>query len=228
MSFAGQSRIVALAEIEAGAALMASAIFWFRVMFIADLPVIACAPAVTGAEIHTPRARPATPSRVVPRPSVRLAQWTAVLVTLLTALLSAAAAFTSSVPGAERSLLQRAIPLLAGSLWAIVLMGLLAQGGDSVRRILALPIHVACVIEIAAFGLLPGWALFTMLRHAAPLQPTWSAALAALSATALGAVATQIVCPIDDPAHHLMGHFVPVVLLTFWGTLARRRSLDWR
>lgn len=204
-------------------------------------------------------AQAAAPVRPLPRPSVRLAQWTAaavplaalgifvvgprvdvlnalrqptyvalVLVTLLTALLSAAAAFTSSVPGAERSPLQRAIPLLAGSLWAIVLMGLLAQGGDSVRRILALPIHVACVIEIAAFGLLPGWALFTMLRRAAPLQPTWSAALAALSATALGAVATQIVCPIDDPAHHLMGHFVPVVLLTFWGTLARRRSLDWR
>lgn len=149
------------------------------------------------------------------------------VVTLLTALASAASALVSSVPGAERSPVQRAIPVLAGTLWAAGLIVLLAAGGDSVARIMALPIHAACVVEIAAFGLLPGWALLTLLRRAAPLQPTWSAALAALAATSLGAVATQIVCPVDDPAHHLVGHFLPMVVLAIGATFAGRRSLDW-
>ena len=39
--------------------------------------------------------------------------------TLGTALLSAAGAFVLSVPGAERSPLQRAVPLVAGGVWAL-------------------------------------------------------------------------------------------------------------
>ncbi len=53
-----------------------------------------------------------------------------------------------------------------------------------------------------------------MLRRAAPLRLTWSAVLATLAATSIGAAATQIVCPVDDPAHHLVGHIAPMALLT--------------
>lgn len=209
-------------------------------------------------EIIIQLARAARPVQPLPRPSMRLAQWTAAAlplaalgvfvvgpradivtslqepnyvvlacVTLLTALLSAAGAFTLSVPGAERCALQRSVPLLTGTIWAVVLIVLLSAGGDSLRRILALPIHLACILEIVAFGLLPGWALFTMVRRAAPLQPTWTAGLSALAAVALGALGVQIVCPIDDPAHHLAGHFMPTVVLAMCGTLAGRQSLDW-
>lgn len=148
-------------------------------------------------------------------------------VTLVTALSSAAGAFMLSVPGAERSPLQRVVPIVAGLAWASGLAFLLSAGGDPVRRIVALPIHVACVLEITGFGVLAGWPLFGMLRRAAPLRQAWSAALATLAATALGATATQFVCPIDDPAHQLVGHALPVVLLSALGALAGRRSLDW-
>jgi hypothetical protein len=148
-------------------------------------------------------------------------------ITLLTAVLAAAAAFVLSVPGAERSPLPRAAPLVAAAAWITGLIVAIAQGGNGYERMIARPMHAACVIEIAAFGLLPGWMLVTMLRRAAPLQPSWSAALAALAAAALGALATQIVCPVDDPAHHLAGHVAPVALLVLAGTLATRESLDW-
>ncbi len=144
-----------------------------------------------------------------------------------TALLSAAAAFVLSVPGAERSPLQRVVPLLAGGLWALVLAVLLTNGGNSMQRLLALPFHWACLIEIAGLGVLPGWALFRMLRLAAPLRRTWTAALATLAAVSLGAVATQIICPIDDPAHHLVGHLFPVAVLSVCGAIAGRRWLNW-
>jgi hypothetical protein len=149
------------------------------------------------------------------------------VVTVITALLSAAGAFVLSVPGAERSPLQRIVPLVAGGIWALILVLLLATGGNLVPRLLALPFHWACLIEISGLSLLSGWTLFAMLRRAAPLRQTWTAALATLSAAAMGAVATQFICPVDDPAHQLVGHLLPVALLSIGGTIAGRRWLNW-
>jgi hypothetical protein len=162
--------------------------------------------------------------------------WTAVgqpafaglaVATLATALLAATGAFGLSVPGAERSRLQRVIPLAAGGTWALALVILLTTSGDPVRRVLALPFHWLCLIEIAGLSVVPGWALFTMLRRAAPLRRTWSAALATLAAAGLAALATQFMCPIDDPAHHLVGHMLPVALLSVWGGILGRGWLNW-
>jgi hypothetical protein len=147
--------------------------------------------------------------------------------TLGTALLSASGAFVLSVPGAERSRLQRIVPLVAGGVWALVLVLVLMSGGDAVRRVLALPFHWACLIEIAGLSIVPGWMLFVMLRRAAPLRRAWSAALATLAAVSLAAVATQLICPIDDPAHQLVGHLLPVVVFSVWGAIVGRRWLNW-
>jgi hypothetical protein len=100
-------------------------------------------------------------------------------------------------------------------------------GGDPVGRLLALPIHWACILEITGLAIVPGWMLFAMLRRAAPLQYAWSAALATLGAVGLSGAATQVICPIDDPAHQLVGHIAPVVLLAVSGAIAGRRSLNW-
>lgn len=150
-----------------------------------------------------------------------------VLMALVTGIASAASALVLSIPGAERLPAQRSVPLLLGSGWVLTLVALLVAGGAPLARLLALPIHLACVVEIAGFAVIPGWALFGMLRRAAPLRVTWSAVFATLAATAIGAAATQIVCPLDDPAHHLVGHMTPMVLLTIGIAASRRRSLTW-
>jgi hypothetical protein len=93
--------------------------------------------------------------------------------------------------------------------------------------VLALPFHWACLFEIAGLSVVPAWALFAMLRRAAPLQRVWTAALAMLAASALAAVATQLICPVDDPAHLLVGHVLPVAFLSVWGAIVGRRWLDW-
>jgi hypothetical protein len=147
--------------------------------------------------------------------------------TLATALLSAAAAFVVSVPAGERSPLQRVAPLVALGVWVLALAVMLTAEDDSARRLTALPFHWLCLIEIAGLGLVPGWALFAMLRRAAPLRRRWSGGLATLAAVAVGAGATQFLCPIDDPAHHLVGHVLPVALLAVGGAVAGRRTLDW-
>ena len=147
--------------------------------------------------------------------------------TIATALISAASALALSIPGAERSRVPRALPLLMGGLWAVALLVLLARGGNPVQRLVAWPLHWLCVIEITALGIVPAIALFTMVRRAAPLRRSWSGALATLAAVAMGAAATQFICPLDEPAHQLVGHLFPVAVLSMLGAAAGRRYLSW-
>jgi hypothetical protein len=142
--------------------------------------------------------------------------------TIATALIAAASALVLSIPGAERSSLQRALPLSLGGLWAVALVVLLTRGGDPLQRLLVWPVHWLCVIEITMLGIVPALALFTMLRRAAPLRTHWSGALATLASVAIGAAATQFLCPVDDPAHQLVGHLFPVAVLSMLGALAGR------
>jgi hypothetical protein len=148
------------------------------------------------------------------------------LLTLGTAISSAFASLVLSVPGTERSPAQRAAPLILVTGWLVGLSVLLSSGGSPLSRLLAFPVHILCIVEIAAFAAIPAWALLDMIRRAAPLRPAWSAALAALAATALGAGATQILCPIYDPAHHIVGHFGPMVALAAGITLAKKRRVS--
>jgi hypothetical protein len=99
-----------------------------------------------------------------------------------------------------------------------------ASGGSSLSRIAAFPVHVGCVAQIVALSLIPGLALFTMLRRAAPLRLSWSAGLASLAAFAAAAAGTQFLCPINDPAHLLVGHAVPVAALALAGALIGSRA----
>jgi len=152
----------------------------------------------------------------------------AAVVTLAIALAAAAAAFVLSVPGAGPRRVMRAMPLLAAAAWGMLLWVRLTAAGEPVTQLAATPWHPACVVLILSVGALPGIWLFAMLRRAAPLQPLWTGALAALASLALGALGTQFVCPIDAPAHQLLWHFTPVVLITFVGLALGARLFDWR
>ncbi|MEP6914804.1 MAG: DUF1109 domain-containing protein [Acidobacteriota bacterium] len=147
--------------------------------------------------------------------------------TLGTALLAAIGAFMLSVPGAERSSRPRIAPLVAGGVWALGLGVWLTTEDDPLQRLIALPFHALCLIEIVGLSLLPGWMLFAMLRRAAPLRRAWTAALATLAAVALGGVATQYLCPLHNPAHQLVGHLLPVACLAVGGSIVGRRWLNW-
>jgi hypothetical protein len=144
------------------------------------------------------------------------------------ALLAAGAAFALSVPGAARGRFVRIVPWLAAIAWAAVLRTRLVAIGDPVAQIVTTPWHPVCVLLILTISALPGFWLFLMLRRAAPLQSLWTGALAALGTLALGALGTQFVCPIDAPAHHLVWHFSPVIVLSALGLVLGARVFDWR
>ena len=147
--------------------------------------------------------------------------------TIGTALLSAASALVLGVPGAERWVWQRVLPLTAGVVWALALVYLLMIEGAALRRLQQWPFHWLCLIEIVGLSIGPSWALVVMLRRAAPVRRAWAGALATLAAVAVGAAATQFLCPLDDPAHQLVGHAFPVAVLALLGALVGRRYLNW-
>lgn len=147
------------------------------------------------------------------------------IATLAAGLVAAVAAMTLSVPGAEATPAWRILAVLLAIGWAVAWTAALVSGGDPGSRLAAFPNHWACVAEIAGLSVVSGWVFFAMLRRAAPLRPGWCGTLATLASAALAATATQLICHIDDPAHHVVSHVTPVALLTGLGTWAGSRRL---
>jgi hypothetical protein len=148
------------------------------------------------------------------------------LLALIIAMVSAAvAAMAMSVPGAERSTRLRVLPIAAVAAWVATWLLRLATSPARHPRLF----HVGCAVEIAVLGVVLGWTLVAMLRRAAPLQPAWTAAIAAIAAVTVASAATQVICPIDDPAHQLVGHVLVAAAVGLGafvagrGRLARRR-----
>jgi hypothetical protein len=132
--------------------------------------------------------------------------------TLATSLTAASAALLLSVPGAARPI-HCWMPAMVAGVWAMVLGTSVASTASLVELVRPSLIHVSCVIQIAGLALVPGWTLLEMIRQGAPMPGFSIRGLAALAALAVGAVGTQVLCPVDEPAHLLVGHLVPVVVL---------------
>jgi len=132
------------------------------------------------------------------------------------------AALVLVVPGAKGSPALRASALAMLAAWGSVLtVGLI---GDDVGFFPDTHWPV-CAIRIIGVGMIPAWMLFTMLRRAAPLRPAAAGAMAVLAAMALAAIAIQIVCPFDAPAHLIRGHYLPVLVTAGLGLWIAPRFL---
>lgn len=207
-------------------------------------------------ELIVQLARSARPIRPLPPPGVRAMRWFAAallvmvvaivgigpradlrlalsqpvflgsLVALLLTLASGmTAAFVLAVPGAERSPAQRFLPLLTAAGWAAIWLVVVSTTDVPAGRATA-PFHSACAIQIAVCAVATGWLLFVMIARAAPLQPLWTAAVASLASMATGAAVAQILCPVDDPWHQLIGHVAIALVVAGAGLVAGRRTLE--
>lgn len=123
--------------------------------------------------------------------------------------MAAAVTLRLSVPGAETSPTLRALVVVLMVAWPAIWLAELVKSGKPIRAVVIVRFHWACATEIAVIAGLTAWALVVMSRLAAPLRPAWTATLASLAAIAIGAAATQVICPLDDPAHQLAVHVAP-------------------
>ena len=69
-----------------------------------------------------------------------------------------------------------------------------------------------CVYKTASVALVPGVALFVLVRRAAPLHAAWAGLLAILATAAVGVLGANVICPIDRPLHLFLWHVAPLVV----------------
>jgi hypothetical protein len=145
------------------------------------------------------------------------------LVAVLTSILAAWAAFTSVIPGYSRAALMW--PVVAGVAW----IGGLAIGmpeGQS-GAMLAAPREWMCVAVIILSGGPMMAALWFMLRRGAPLNPSVTAALAALAVGALANVAACVSHPHTNNAITLVWHGATMAVLVGLAAATGHLALKW-
>lgn len=131
-------------------------------------------------------------------------------------ILSALSAFAFSVPGEGKP--GRVGWMLSSILfWVLFLVVSIFTTGNFLSGV-----GLSCIRNIVVLGAIPGFALFMMIRAAAPLKIELTGVLGALAAAGLGALGTQFICKNYNPLHILLWHFVPVVFLGFLGALLGR------
>ena len=139
---------------------------------------------------------------------------------VLVSLFAARSAFSSSIPGAERSTDGRILPVMGLLVWVCVI-----AGGPAVASFAP---GWTCLARMIALVFVPALAALWMLRRAVPLAPGWTGGLALLSAGSLAMLGTRMLCPKDDPGHVLLWHLGPVLLAAVLGIRLGRWSLSRR
>lgn len=138
---------------------------------------------------------------------------------------AAAIALRLSVPGADQTRWVRWLPGAVVAVWIVMLVQVARAAGISQSALMREPFHAACVIRVAAIAVLPTLFLVREIRRGVALDAVSAAALAALGGSALAAVAVQLVCQINRPAHVLWSHVAPVVALAVIGAVVAK--LGW-
>lgn len=131
---------------------------------------------------------------------------------LVTAVSAVVGALLVSVPGAERSPVTRWLPVAAAAASVAWVMGELVYAAVSGAPLGRFGFAWQCVVKTTTVAMVPGAALFVMLRRAAPLHPGWAGLLATLATTAVGVLGANIICPLSRPLHLLLWHVGPLVL----------------
>jgi len=94
-------------------------------------------------------------------------------------------------------------------------------------------IGIPCAIETCILGAAPWFALWWAVRRAAPMHGAATGALVGAGAMLFSFALMRIKCPIDEPAHLLVWHLLPALVLIAISALAgsiwlrfRPRALD--
>ena len=84
-----------------------------------------------------------------------------------------------------------------------------------------------CPSHIILFSLLPGVAIFILVRMGAAIHYNWAGIMATLSVTSFAYLFMRLVENTDNPAHLIVWHAIPIMLMCLIGMFVGRRVLRW-
>lgn len=127
---------------------------------------------------------------------------------LVAAFAGCVAGQASAIPGREQLAMRSACVAAAGLAWAVG-AGALAVGGVAGSLELGRAFDewaVRCLLTGAGFAAVSLGLGLVLARRAWPLAPWTTAVLLLVGTTAFGATTIQLICPLTDPLHVLVGH----------------------
>jgi hypothetical protein len=141
-------------------------------------------------------------------------------------LAAAALALAMSVPDDRRSRTVTILPVVLALAWGGTLAARLAGSGGLWSGLAADGGHFVCAVQIVLVAFVPMVVLLRRTRTGAATRPAWTGMLAVMAAGGAAAAGASIVCPIDESAHQMLWHFLPVISLAALGAAAGRMWLD--
>jgi hypothetical protein len=141
-----------------------------------------------------------------------------VALVVLIALTAASGALRLSVPGEGRSWVNKYLPMALLVFWFFFSIVQLAADvvRSGVESLIPDP-HVACALLVTGAGLLFMLPMTLLIRSAAPLDPRWCGALAALASGGAAMIGIELICVYERPAHMMVYHVLPVIAFTALG-----------
>lgn len=85
-----------------------------------------------------------------------------------------------------------------------------------------------CPKDIALFSLPPALAIFMVVRKGATIQCCWAGSMATLAVTAFAYLCMRLIEQNDNPAHLIVWHALPIMLMCALGMMAGKFLLRWR
>ena len=146
----------------------------------------------------------------------------------LTAMSAALAALYLSRPDCRQTPWIKFVPIVLLVLWAAVAFTEAEMLNAKNILYTVTLCQFDCPWHIFLFSAPPGIALFFIIRMGAPIQCYWAGSMATLSVTAFGYLCMRLVEMNDNPAHLLVWHTLPVMMMCCAGMMAGKYALRWR
>jgi len=142
---------------------------------------------------------------------------------------SALAAFCLSRPDAHQKPWIKYVPFMLIVPWAII--AFIGSVGDLSFTNLSYAMSLSrfdCLSHIALFSIPPGIGIFLIVRMGAPIQCCSAGTMATLSVTAFGYMLMRLIEQNDNPAHLIVWHALPTMLMCVAGMMIGKVALKWR
>ena len=138
--------------------------------------------------------------------------------------LSAFAAFSLSVPDTKIRVHVYAMIGIATAVWVSLILGQLMAGPLSLSEVG----ERNCLTDLALLVVAPFSAAIFMATRAAPVWRGWAGYSLMLSTGSFAALGMRFICVNEEPAHLLVWHFLPVLVLGLFGIGLGEILLKWK
>ena len=139
------------------------------------------------------------------------------------------AAFCLSRPDSFQMPWVKYLPLTLVFVWALT--AFIGAGDEIAIRNLLHSMTLGqfdCPYHILLFSCVPGIVIFVLIRMGAAIHYYWAGFMATLSVTSLAYLFMRLVEDNDNPAHLIVWHALPIILMCLIGMYAGRYALKWR